>query len=128
MVELGELPQKKNEIAFKKNPARYTPIPTNARRMRMELSERFRQAERLLAFSDFYPRIGSGKQGIIASGAGYAYALQVIEDLGLQNDVTLQQVGAYPIPQDILRSFLASVESVLVVEEPPHDFCVVGAR
>ena len=117
MVELGELPQTKNEIAFQKNPARYTPIPSNARRMRMELSERFRQAERLLASSDFFPRIGSGKRGIIASGAGYAYALQVIDDLGLRNDVTLQQVGAYPIPQDLLRSFLASVDSVLVVEE-----------
>ena len=117
MVELGELPQTKNEIAFQKNPARYTPIPSNARRMRLELSERFRQAERLLASSDFFPRIGSGKRGIIASGAGYAYALQVIEDLRLWNDVTLQQVGAYPIPQDLLQSFIASVDSVLVVEE-----------
>jgi indolepyruvate ferredoxin oxidoreductase alpha subunit len=117
MVELGRLPPKRNEIAFHKNPSRYVPIPSNARRMRLELSERFRHAEELLASSDFFPRLGGGRRGIIASGVGYAYALQVIEDLDLLSEITLQQVGAYPIPENLLRSFLASVDSVLVVEE-----------
>ncbi len=117
MVELGPLPARKNRIGFTKNPPRYVPIPANARRMRKELAGRFRHAEELLQTSDFFPRTGSGRQGIIASGVAYAYTAQVIEDLGLQREVSLQQVGAYPIPEKVLLGFLESVDSVLVVEE-----------
>lgn len=117
MVELGPLPTRKNEIRFTKNPARYVPIPANARRMRTELTGRYRHAEQLLQASGFFPRSGNGRRGIIASGVAYAYTVQVIEDLGVQSEVTLQQVGAYPIPEQLLRAFLESVDSVLVVEE-----------
>ena len=117
MVELGPLPSQKNEIWFTKNPPRYVPIPVNARRMRKELTQRFHKAEELLEGSGFFPRSGNGKYGIIASGVGYAYATQVIEDLGVQANVTLQQIGAYPIPDGILSGFLQAVDSVLVVEE-----------
>ncbi len=117
MVELGPLPAERNEIAFTKNPPRYVPIPVNSRRMRKELTDRYKLAERLLGESGFFPRTGNGRKGIIASGVAYAYAAQVVEDLGLKNDVTLQQVGAYPIPEMVLADFLRSVDSVLVVEE-----------
>lgn len=117
MVELGPLPIKKNEIRFVKDPLHYVPIPANARRMRQELTARYAQAEKLLEASPFFPSTGSGRYGIIASGVAYAYAAQVIQDLGLQGEVTLQQVGAYPIPQGVLVGFLEGVDSVLVVEE-----------
>jgi indolepyruvate ferredoxin oxidoreductase alpha subunit len=117
MVELGPLPVEKNKIEFTKDPARYVPIPSNARRMRSELSDRYRHAEQLLETSDFFPRAGHGRRGILASGVAYAYAAQVIEDLGIEEEVTLQQVGAYPIPEKLLLDFLQSVDSVLVVEE-----------
>ena len=117
MVEYGPMPEAKNEIKFKKDPPRYVPIPANARRMRLELIERFKLAEELLADSPFFPRSGKGRKGIIASGVAYAYAVQVIEDLGLQNEVTLQQIGAYPIPEVVLADFLSGVDEVLVLEE-----------
>lgn len=117
MVELGPLPTRRNETGFTKNPPRYVPIPENARRMRKELTEHFRHAEELLERSGFFPRLGTGRRGIIASGVAYAYTVQVLEDLGLDEEVTLQQVGAYPIPEKVLLDFLDSVDSVLVVEE-----------
>ena len=117
MVEFGPLPVRRNEIRFAKDPARYVPIPRNARRMRRELTERYRQAEALLEESGFFPRTGTGKHGIVASGVAYAYAAQAMEDLGLQSAVTLQKVGAYPIPERVLGEFLEHVDKVLVVEE-----------
>jgi indolepyruvate ferredoxin oxidoreductase alpha subunit len=117
MVDLGALPSRKNKIRFTKNPQRHVPLPSNARRMRKEVTERLRKATELLAASDFFPRTCQGKQGIVASGVAYAYATQVVQDLGLQQEVTLQQIGAYPIPDDVLTSFLESVDSVLVLEE-----------
>ena len=117
MVELGPLPDGKNEIRFTKNPPRYVPIPMNARRMRIELTQRYQQAEKLLAEGGFFPRIGKGRRGIVASGVAYAYAAQVVEDLDLHDQVTLQQIGAYPIPDSVLAGFFEGVDSVLVVEE-----------
>ncbi len=117
MVELGPLPDQRNEIRFTKDPSRYVPIPVNARRMRVEMRDRFKKAEDLLAASAFFPRTGGGRLGIIASGVAYAYTSQVIEELGLASDVTLQQVGAYPIPESVLDDFTKTVDSVLVVEQ-----------
>jgi indolepyruvate ferredoxin oxidoreductase alpha subunit len=117
MVTLGSLPSAKNEIKFTKEPSRYVPIPVNARRMRKELTRRYQHAEELLEASAFFPRTGNGRRGIIASGVAYAYAAQVVQDLGLQDTVTLQQVGAYPIPDTLLLDFLRFVDSVLVLEE-----------
>jgi indolepyruvate ferredoxin oxidoreductase alpha subunit len=117
MVELGTLPDKRKEISFQKNPPRYVPIPANARRMRTELSARFRHAEELLNASEFFPRRGDGRRGIIASGVAYAYVSQVIDELGVAGEVSLLQIGAYPIPESLLVDFLSSVDSVLVVEE-----------
>ncbi len=117
MVQLGTLPDKRKEIGFHKNPPRYVPIPANAQRMRTELSDRFRQAEELLNASEFFPRRGDGRRGIIASGVAYAYVSQVIDELGVADEVSLQQIGAYPIPEPLLIGFLSSVDSVLVVEE-----------
>ena len=117
MVELGPLPSTKRTIEFTKNPARHVPIPGNARRMRTELSHRYRQAAQLLEASEFFPRSGRGKYGIVAGGVAYAYAAQVIDELGVEQVVSLQQIGAYPIPDSVLVAFLESVDSVLVVEE-----------
>ncbi|MHC5006467.1 MAG: thiamine pyrophosphate-dependent enzyme, partial [Planctomycetota bacterium] len=117
MVELGALPDTRREIGFTKNPPRYVPIPPNARRMRTELTARFDQARQALGVSEFFGRRGRGKHGIVASGVAYAYAAQVVEDLGVEDLVTLQKIGGYPIPQGVLIDFLEAVESVLVVEE-----------
>ena len=117
MVTLGALPETRNEIRFDRNPSRHVPIPVNARRMRMEVIDRMKLAETLLADSKFYPRSGNGPHGIIASGVAHAYIHQVIQDLELQDRVSLLQIGAYPVPEKILTGFLATVESVLVAEE-----------
>ncbi|MBN2489908.1 MAG: indolepyruvate ferredoxin oxidoreductase subunit alpha [Planctomycetes bacterium] len=117
MVELGPLPATRNTVRFTKNPARYVPIPVNARRMRTELIERYAQAEALLAESGFFPRAGTGRHGIVASGAAHAYLPEVIEALGVEERVSRLQIGAYPIPARVLADFLDSVDAVLVLEE-----------
>jgi indolepyruvate ferredoxin oxidoreductase alpha subunit len=72
IVTFGALPENRNPIEFTKNPARYVPIPSNARRMRKELTERYAEAARLLEETEFFPRTGDGTKGILASGVAYA--------------------------------------------------------
>ncbi|HUU82254.1 MAG TPA: indolepyruvate ferredoxin oxidoreductase subunit alpha [Phycisphaerae bacterium] len=117
MVEFGPLPTERNQIRFEKDPPRYVPIPSNAQRMRLELTERFKRAEAELEQSGFFPRTGRGRSGILAGGVAYAHARQVVEELDLYERVTLQKIGAYPIPDKVLAEFLAGVDSVLVIEE-----------
>lgn len=117
MVEFGLLPAKRNPIRFEKDPASHVPIPVNARRMRLELSRRYAQAAEMLLGSGFFPREGNGRKGILASGVACAYARQAIAELGVADRITLQQIGAYPIPETVLVDFLSKVDSVLVIEE-----------
>jgi indolepyruvate ferredoxin oxidoreductase alpha subunit len=53
----------------------------------------------------------------VAGGVPYTYVDQVIRELGLEEEVSVLKIGAYPIPEAVIADFLASVESVLVVEE-----------
>jgi len=117
MVTLGELPVTRNEIKFEKNPARYVPIPVNSRRMRKELIERYARAEELLARSEFFPRTGRGRHGIITGGVVHAFLPGLIQELAIEDRVSLLQIGAYPIPETLLVDFLGAVDSVLVIEE-----------
>ncbi len=117
IVELEDLPQDNPKPVYKKNPERHVPIPVNARRMRKELTGRFDLARTLLADSGFFPRTGNARTGVIASGIGYTYASSIISKLELQDKVTLQQIGAYPIPEKVLAEFIQIVDRVLVVEE-----------
>lgn len=117
VIEFGALPIARNEIRFTKNASRYVPIPANAKRMRIELSARVKHATALLDESPFFPLIRGGRRGVIAGGVAHTYVLQVIEDLGLHDAVTVQQIGAYPVPDRVLDDFLECVDSVLVVEE-----------
>ncbi len=117
IVEIGPLKSEKNTVRFTKNPPRYVPVPANARRMRMELIERLNQAEELLLASPFFPSLGAGKLGIVGSGVGYAYAKHVFDQQDLCEEVTLLQIGAYPISAAIWEKFLHQVSAVLVVEE-----------
>jgi indolepyruvate ferredoxin oxidoreductase, alpha subunit len=116
-LELGTLPQTRNVISYEKSPAEHVPIPVNARRMRVELSERYRQAEQLLGESEFFPQSGSGSQGIVASGVAYTYVEHALHDMDIGDRVSLYKIGAYPIPEDRTVEFLRSVESLLIVEE-----------
>lgn len=117
MVTFGDLPRERPALSFSKDPSRHVPIPANARRMRQELIARYARAEELLSRSAFFPRRGTGRRGVIASGVGYAYASQVIADLEIADRVSLLQIGAYPVAGGVLDDFLGSVEAVLVVEE-----------
>jgi len=117
MVECTPLPANRNEIYFVKNPPRYVPIPGNARRMRIELIERFALAEEILAGSDFFPQYGNGRFGIITSGVASIYVELVVDTLQLHDQVRVLKIGAYPVSTTILTSFLSHLDSVLIVEE-----------
>ncbi len=118
LVEAGEIHRPADPPAFRHRPTELTPIPVNARRMRIELDLRLAKAAALLADSPFFARVGGGRLGVLVAGAPTALVLDQVEELGLEERVTVQTAGAtHPVPRSVLDAFLHAVDRVLVVEE-----------
>ncbi|KUO39374.1 MAG: hypothetical protein AVW06_04065 [Hadesarchaea archaeon DG-33-1] len=61
---------------------------------------------------------GKPKLGIIASGLGASYALDVVRMLGLEGKVAFLKIGSpTPIPEQMVGRLLRAVKTVFVVEE-----------
>ncbi len=107
--ERNEVPTKE----FVRNTAKYVMVPGHARKRHVFVEER---TKRLAALSEESPfnRIikGSSKIGIISNGVASQYAMEVMPDasfllLGMTN----------PLPENLIRTFAESVETLYVVEE-----------
>jgi len=118
VVEAGEVRRRAERPAFRRRPAELTPIPANARRMRVDLDRRLDLCEALLADSPFFERTGSGRLGVLCAGAPVPLVLDALEQLDLAGRLTVQSIGAtYPVPRSVMEEFLRRVDRVLVVEE-----------
>jgi indolepyruvate ferredoxin oxidoreductase alpha subunit len=118
VLEVGEIQGRAEPPAFRRRPAELTPIPANARRMRIDLEARLEQAEVLLAKSPYLRRTGTGRQGVLVAGAALTLVLDQMESLELTDRLTVQSAGVtHPLPRAVLEEFLRGVDRVLVVEE-----------
>ena len=103
---------------FTRAPERYVPIPSNARRMRLELKERIALARELLSASPFVDVDADGEVAVLASGAAAAVCRDLARDPALAGRFALWTVGAvHPLAEAPLAAALARVKRVLVVEE-----------
>ena len=103
---------------FERNPSRFVPLPAHATQLRLKINERLEIAEKEMSNSSFFETVGNGKLGIIATGAPAAVCADLIQELDLENEITLFSTGmAYPTQRKRLQEFLTGFEQVLVVEE-----------
>ncbi len=98
---------------FERNPQKYVMIPAHAR-VRHKIIE-----EQLLKLKEYsnssgLNRIekGTSKRGIITDSVSYNYVKEVSPD-----DHVLKIGMVWPMPDDMIREFAASVDEVFVVEE-----------
>lgn len=119
-VTLGKLPKEHREGVFRKDPSGLAYVPTTARKNRPLMIQRFKkisQAVNRLSYNRL-ELVDEAKLGVIACGLSYAYTLEAIKWLDLDGKVSLLKVGTtHPIPEDLVKRLLSSVEEVLVVEE-----------
>lgn len=117
-IEAREIQERPEKLSFRPGPAALSPIPANARRMRIELDERLAKCEAILAETPYFSRIGSGRLGVLSSGASLPLVLDQVQELGLADRLTVQSIGAtWPLPRPVITDFLRRVDRVLVVEE-----------
>jgi indolepyruvate ferredoxin oxidoreductase alpha subunit len=114
-VELGEradgVPVEPK--AFPRNPAKYVMVPGNAVKRHPVIEQRILD---VAEFAESYPynRIepGEGSLGIITAGVAYQYAKEVFPNASI-----LRLGLTWPLPEQLIRKFAATVERLIVIEE-----------
>ncbi len=120
VVELKPLKPPVRKGRYVKNPLRYVLIPAHARRLKLELLDRWAKIEEELCRCPFNRVEGAkdSKVAIVASGISYAYAREALEELGLLDKVKLIKISSpVPLPKKFILNALQGVEKALVVEE-----------
>ena len=111
-VELGDQ-VKDFEKEYTKQPAKYIMMPGYARGRKVDLLKRIKAAQQLSDETELN-RIepGDSKVGVICSGVCYQYVKEALPQASV-----LKLGMVYPLPEQKIREFAASVEKLYVVEE-----------
>jgi indolepyruvate ferredoxin oxidoreductase alpha subunit len=105
------------KVPWEHPPGRFVTVAVAARNFKHALLERTRKVEESFSASDMNPvREGTMAMGMIASGAGYNYAVDAARILGI--DPPILKLGTtYPLPKKVISDFIKGLSSVLIVEE-----------
>lgn len=115
-VELGPIRPPRNEVNFERDPFRFVPVPTVARKRHPILVQKVKKATAISEKSKWNQIHGKGKIGIITSGVSFNYVMEAIEALEVKAEVL--KIGmSYPLPKKKIQDFIAPKEKVIVVEE-----------
>jgi indolepyruvate ferredoxin oxidoreductase, alpha subunit len=113
-VELGERREATAQAKpFPRNPAKYAMVPGNAVKHHPLIEQRVKDIA-MMAESFPFNRLEKGlrKLGIITSGVSYQYAKEVFPKAAV-----LKLGMSWPLSEQMIRDFAASVERLIVIEE-----------
>ncbi len=116
-VTLGRLPEYgKQEARFAKDARRYVCVPAHSRALHPVLNKKLAQLEEYASGSELNRMQIEGEKGIIVAGVARNYVREAVAELGAE--VSLLELGfTHPLPKELVKRFLDSVEEVLIVEE-----------
>lgn len=101
------------EKDYEKQPAKYIMMPGYARGRKVDLLKRIEAAKKLSDSTELNRiEAGDGKVGVICSGVCYQYVKEALPHASI-----LKLGMVYPLPEQKIREFAASVEKLYVVEE-----------
>jgi indolepyruvate ferredoxin oxidoreductase alpha subunit len=118
-VTLGPIKEGRNKPDYVKDTSRFVLQPSNARKRRSVLLEKFDEVKKYSEETSL-TRIIEGntkeKTAIVTSGVSFNYVMDSLNILGLR--LPVMKVGMInPLPEKRLKDFLSRFERVIVVEE-----------
>jgi len=119
-VVLGEISKTRRKGSFEKDRSWLVYTPVEARKNRVLMIERFEKIKKAVNTFPYNQLnlVGGARLGIIACGLSYSYTLEAIKWLGLDGEISVLKIGTpHPLPGELVKKLLNSVEEVLVVEE-----------
>jgi len=119
VVVLGKLIKPKSKGTFIKNPKRWVAIPENARILKKDLVKKWERISHYISKLKLNSSENENKEvAIIASGIGYSYTVEALENLKARSKVTLIKLSSsVPLPKEWIIDKVKDSKKVLVVEE-----------
>lgn len=112
LVETGDRVDSPS-VEYEKNPAKWVMMPAYAKPRRLDLDER---VDRMRGYVDDCPfntiEMRSTEMGVICAGATYQHVREALPDASV-----LKLGIVWPLPEETIRSFAASVDVLYVIEE-----------
>lgn len=118
IVELDKIDRKPFEKReWDHPPGRFVTVAEAARKFKLAMLERTARVAEEFESSPFNVMDDQGTEfGIVASGAGYNYAIEACRILGIRASV-LKLGTTYPLPKKLIARFLSKLKTVMIVEE-----------
>ncbi len=99
--------------SMEKMPAKFVMLPGNARMRRVEIEKRMAAARELAeTLPENRVEEGTGPRGFICAGTSYNYVKEAFPEARV-----LKLGMVWPLPEQKIRDFAASVEELIIVEE-----------
>ncbi|MHB8091745.1 MAG: indolepyruvate ferredoxin oxidoreductase subunit alpha [Syntrophales bacterium] len=118
VISLGPIAGKNSKGSFPKEPLRNTLIPSVSTKLHKVLLANYEKAAGESDQSPYNFVSGEGKLGIITSGVSFNYVSDALQDLALTSRVSVLRIGfSHPLPDRLIKDFIAKCEKILVVEE-----------
>jgi indolepyruvate ferredoxin oxidoreductase alpha subunit len=110
------------KASFQRNPQRWSATPRFRFILHKQLNQKIKNiAEEFnsMTFLNFIEHDrDKASLGIIAGGIGYSIARDILSELSLQEEIPVLKIGTpYPLPVEIVESFIEKCDHVLILEE-----------
>ncbi|MGY5852932.1 MAG: indolepyruvate ferredoxin oxidoreductase subunit alpha [Candidatus Thorarchaeota archaeon] len=115
-VEFGPIRERPKTVEFVKDPFRFVPVPSVARKRHPLLLQTIERARDISESSPLNFVVGEGELGVITSGVSYNYVLEALSILGIQASV-LKLGLTHPVPEKKIAKFMKEHSQVIMVEE-----------
>ncbi len=115
-VKFGKIPSRPDKVEFVKEPFRFVPIPSVARKRHPWLLGQIDIARELSEKSPLNFTEGKGDLGIITCGVSYNYVVEALSSMEIKAEV-LKLGITHPVPEKMITDFLGRHKQVLIVEE-----------
>ncbi len=115
-VKFGKILPRPDKVEFEKEPFRFVPIPSVARKRHPWLLEQIEKARKLSEKSPLNFTEGKGDLGIITSGVSYNYVVEALSTMEIEAEV-LKLGITHPVPEKMITDFLQRHKQVMIVEE-----------
>ena len=121
-ITLNPIINIERKASFQHNPQRWSATPRFRFILHKQLNQKLKNISEEFNSMTFLNFIEHDKDrtalGIIASGIGYSIARDILSELGLQEEIPVLKIGTpYPLPAEIVESFIEKCDHALILEE-----------
>jgi len=121
-ITLNPIINIERKASFQRNPQRWSATPRFRFILHKQLNQKIKNISEEFNSMTFLNFIEHDRDraslGIIASGIGYSIARDILSELGLQEEIPILKIGTpYPLPAEIVESFIEKCDHVLILEE-----------